>query len=200
MSEETRRFFDAIAARYDRVYGRERDDLRAHMERLLDLLGPAKDVLDLGIGPGPELQYLLDAKHRVVGLDISPQMVAQCDRRSRKVECIVADLWKTLPLADATFDAVIALFGTLAHPPNEAALTPFGREVRRVVRNGGLFYAEVPTSAWARTHPRFVDDVARVGIAVQAWTTDAWREALTGFDVAFDETESELVVIARSRG
>jgi SAM-dependent methyltransferase len=196
-AEATRRFFDAIAPRYDRVFAREREDMRAHMARLLDVLGPSRDVLDLGIGTGTELHHLLDAGHRVVGVDISPAMLARCNQRSRKVECIEADVWTGLPVSDGTFDAVIALFGTLAHPPTEDALDRLAQDVVRVLRPRGLFYAEVPTVTWAAANPRFVDHVT--GTAIHIHATSRWREAFSAFDVALDEREPELTVIARRR-
>jgi SAM-dependent methyltransferase len=193
----TRRFFDAIAPRYDRVFARETHELRTRMTRVLDLLGPPRDVLDLGIGTGPELHHLLDAGHRVVGLDSSPAMLALCGARARKVHCVCADLWGALPVDDQTFDAVIALFGTLAHPPSEAALGSLAAEIVRVLRPGGLFYGETPTLAWATQHPTFVDAVTGASIDVRGASPSAWRRAFGRFAVSVDEVGDELCIVAR---
>jgi SAM-dependent methyltransferase len=59
-----------------------------------------------------------------------------------------ADFWKPLPFDDASFDAAVALHGTLAHPPSDDALRSLVAELARVVRDGGVFVAEVPSPAW----------------------------------------------------
>jgi SAM-dependent methyltransferase len=192
-----RAFFDAIAPRYDRVYARESSELRRRMVRVLDLLGPPGDVLDLGIGTGPELHHLLDAGHRVIGIDSSPAMLSLCNARARKVECISADLWAPLPVADAAFDAVIALFGTLAHPPSDAALSTFANEITRALRPRGVFYAEAPTDTWAAQHSRFVDDVSGASIEIRGFSASAWREAFSNLDIRIDEQQGELIIVGR---
>jgi SAM-dependent methyltransferase len=82
-----------------------------------------------------------------VGLDVSEAMLALCARRTRPVPLVHADLWERLPFDDASFDACLALHGTLAHPPNEEAYGLFAREVGRVVRAGGVFVVEAPAPA-----------------------------------------------------
>jgi len=196
-SETTRRFFDAIAPRYDRVYARARDEMRPRMARLLALLGGPRDVLDLGVGTGPELHHLLDAGHRVVGVDVSEKMIALCNRRARPIRCVLADFWSGLPAADASFDAVVALFGTLAHPPGSSAYERLAREVFRVLRPGGVFYAEAPTPAWAAANPSFVDEASGARIDVVAQDASAWRRAFSAFDVSASEDDGEITIVAR---
>jgi SAM-dependent methyltransferase len=196
-AEGTRRFFDAIASRYDRVFARPRDEMQVHMARLLDLLGPPRDVLDLGVGTGPELHHLLDAGHRVVGVDISPAMIAACSERARPIRCICGDFWSGLPAEDGAFDAVIALFGSLAHAPRAGAQREIGREVLRVLRPGGIFYAEVPAPAWAAQHSTFEDNVTGARIEIDSISASTWREALDGLEVAVSELGSELCIVGR---
>src|SRR5439155_21285662 len=81
------------------------------------------------------------------GLDMSPAMIAICARRARPVPLVLADLWAPLPFADESFDACIALHGTLAHPTREGAHEVLAGELARVVRAGGAFVAEVPSPA-----------------------------------------------------
>jgi len=196
---DARAFFDAIAPRYDRVYARPREEMRPRMERLLALLGSPRDVLDLGVGTGRELSALLDAGHRVVGVDVSEKMIALCNQRTRPIRCLRADFWSGLPLPDASFDAVLALYGTLAHAPRAGALADLAREIARVLRPGGLFHAEAPTPAWAAAHPAFVDEATGARIAVVAPSADEWRAAFARFDVELTESGEELSVSARLR-
>ncbi len=199
-AEATRRFFDAIASRYDRVYARRADEMRSHMTRLLDLLGPPRDVLDLGVGSGPELHRLLDGGHRVVGIDIAPSMIALCESRARKIRCICADFWSALPVDDDAFDAVIALFGSLAHCPRVQARCELASEVARVLRPGGLFYAEMPAPAWAAEHRTFEDVATGARIDIDSVDASVWRDAFDKqLDVSVTEHGSELCIVARKR-
>jgi SAM-dependent methyltransferase len=145
-------FFEAIAPRYDREYGLDGASTRARMHRVLEALPPAARVLDLGVGTGRELSLLQDAGHVVVGLDVSEKMLAICGRRARPIELVRADLWGDLPFPDASFDAVLALHGTLSHPPEnepvDDAITRLAGEIDRVLRPGGVWLAEVPSPGW----------------------------------------------------
>lgn len=195
-----RAFFDAIAPRYDRVFAREPGEMRAHVDRALAAIGKEpRDVLDLGVGTGLELPRLLDAGHRVVGVDVSPEMIALCNQRSRPIRCAEADFWQRLPFDDASFDAVIALFGSLAHAPDDEALARLGREVHRVLREGGVFFAEVPSPKWVAERPAFVDEKTGTRIAIRAQPEEAWREAFPNFEGEIRERGAELEVRLRSR-
>ena len=214
-AEETRAFFDAIAPTYDRAYGMPAPETRRRMAALVARL-PARpcDVLDLGVGTGRELPALFDAGHRVVGIDLAPRMIAEHDRRSRRATIVVGDLWGALPFADASFDAVLALFGTLAHPPDDGARARLGREVARVLRREGLFFAEVPSPAWLarlpyerpageravwRTGPReAVHEDRGVGVTIAISVASAEEWALAPLYVTVEDAGDELFVVARA--
>ena len=194
---ESERFFEAIAGRYDRVYALEGPESKARAKRLLAELPPAPArVLDLGVGTGRELPVLLDAGLAVTGVDLSQAMLDRCARRARPIPLVRADFWQPLPFEDASFDAVIALHGTLAHPPAEDSIAKLGAELARVVRRGGVLVAEVPSPAWIerldalastgdrvlrRTGPRtcvFEDRVAGASIAARVLDESEWIAAL----------------------
>jgi SAM-dependent methyltransferase len=197
MSGEAERFFDAIAGRYDREYALPAGVSKERMACVLRELpaAPAR-VLDLGVGTGRELPALLDAGYTVTGIDVSRAMIERCGRRARPVPIVRADFWGRLPLDDGTFDAVVALHGTLAHPPHEDSLLALGNELGRLVVAGGVLVAEVPTPAWLdrldgiatagdrvlrRTGPVtcvFEDRVAGASIEASVLGEDAWRSAL----------------------
>lgn len=186
-------FFETIAPRYDREYGLDGATTRARMRRVLELLPPRTRLLDLGVGTGRELSSLQDAGHTVIGLDQSETMLTICARRARPIELVRGDLWAPLPFEDDSFDAVVALHGTLAHPPDEAALGRLAREVARVVRAGGVWLAEVPSPGWLEAalsaalpyvtstgDERCVHEDPRGGVAVEATVLSAvrWKESL----------------------
>jgi SAM-dependent methyltransferase len=193
------RFFEAIAGRYDRVYGLPPDQSRARMARVVrELPPPPARILDLGVGTGRELPALIDAGHAPTGLDSSPAMLARCARRSRPVPLVQADFWQPLPFLDGAFDAAVALHGTLAHAPDRATLAGLAREVARVVREGGVWVVEVPAPLWLerldaaplgpgvgplarRTGPGrgvYIDPVVGAEIGILVLSADEWRAAL----------------------
>ncbi len=198
MSEDrARRFFDAIAPRYDRVYALPRDASRARMARVLELLGsgPGVRVLDLGVGTGRELSALQDAGHTPTGLDFSSAMLALCNRRARPIPTVLASFWDPLPFETGSFDAALALHGTLGHPPDDGALLRLGAELSRVLVPGGIFLAEVPSRAWLDTlaadpgqghrarrldASRFLyeDEVSHVSIEARVLADEDWAAAL----------------------
>jgi SAM-dependent methyltransferase len=216
------RFFDAIARRYDRVYAPGSRASRARMDRVLRELPERARVLDLGVGTGRELPSLLDAGHTVVGLDVSREMLVLCARRSRPIQLAHADFWEQLGFADASFDAVLALHGTLAHPPTAASLPDLVREIARVLLPGGVFVAEVPAPGWLDDATRdaasgqermvrrlgpnrcvYEDTVARASIEATFHTEAEWRALLgAGFGVMIEPivdggAGDEMLVVAR---
>jgi SAM-dependent methyltransferase len=215
--DETAAFFDAIAERYDREYARGSAELRESLGRVVGLLTPRSHLLDLGVGTGRELPALLDAGHSVVGLDISPAMLALCQGRARPIPVVLGDLWRRLPFDDASFDAVVALFGTLSHAPSAEARAALPFEVARVLRPGGVFVAEVPTSAWldeagafdtdrverlSSGEGRFVDTRSKKAVTVSLLPAEAWKQLFsTALAVRMEGSpEGEVTIIGTRAG
>jgi SAM-dependent methyltransferase len=92
------------------------------------------ELLDLGCGTG----WLADHFEHYTGMDGSEDAVAEAQRRGRNVSH--ADLDQPLRLEDASFDAVV-MKDVLEHVGDPVALV---REVRRVLRPGGLVFASSP--------------------------------------------------------
>jgi SAM-dependent methyltransferase len=157
----------------------------------------------------------------VTGVDVSRAMIDIAMRRARPISIVEADFWSALPFEDAAFDAVVALHGTLAHPPEEAAYARLFAELARVLAPGGVFAAEVPAQAWLdkvavgatvehegrrvrRTgESTFVYEDLVVGVSISALVpSDArWADfAGDAFDVQVAPIEAdERLVIARRR-
>jgi len=110
--------------------------------------GPGDTVLDVATGTGAVARELLRQKRcRVVGVDQSPEMLAEAKRRiGGDIEVVEASA-ERLPFADASFDALTFtyLLRYVDDPP--ATL----RELARVVRPGGTVAGlefGVPHGAW----------------------------------------------------
>jgi SAM-dependent methyltransferase len=97
---------------------------------------PGESILDLGCGDGQLTQRLVVTGAGVVGVDASPEMVAFA--RSRGIEAHEGSA-ESLPFADRSFDAVFSNAALHWVGDQEAMMT----EVRRVLRPGGRFVAEM---------------------------------------------------------
>lgn len=98
-------------------------------------------VLDVGCGFGFLLRDLGEAGFGVEGIDISPTALGHC-REVLRLPVREGTL-EEVDLEDASFDAVTALY-IIEHVPDPLA---FLREVRRVLRPGGLLLLRWPHTA-----------------------------------------------------
>lgn len=99
-------------------------------------------ALDLGCGTGAGLDELARRCGAVLGLDLRPEGLADTRRRFPASWLVQADAAR-LPLAEGSVDLVLAL-DVLEHLDDEAAL----REIRRVLRPGGMLVLTVPALRW----------------------------------------------------
>jgi SAM-dependent methyltransferase len=103
-------------------------------------VGANSDVLDIATGPGNVAAVARKRGARVIGLDISPAMVALARQRHPDIEFREGDA-TALPFLDASFDALVMNFGILHLGRPEQAIA----EAARLLRPGGRF----AFSAWA---------------------------------------------------
>jgi len=119
---------------------------------------PAGEALDFGCGLGRLSRALASRYDRVLGLDVSPAMIARARSLNEHVEhCSFAvnatrDLRQ---LADSRFALVLSLIA-LQHVSPPRAIRSYIREFVRVAQPGGLIVFQLPTRvAWRiRLHPR----------------------------------------------
>lgn len=107
----------------------------------LEYAPQAHDVLDIGCSAG----YVLEAARRLglepAGLDLSNFAVTLCRERGYRAE---QGSLTDMPFADSSFD-IITLKHTLEHVPDPMKAL---REVRRVLRPGGVAFVMVPDAAY----------------------------------------------------
>jgi SAM-dependent methyltransferase len=101
---------------------------------------PPFDILDVGCGPGRDVQVFLERGHRPVGLDGAANFVALA-----RAAC-QAEIWHqnflTLDLPAAHFDGVFAN-ASLFHVPTQA-LPRVLLELRATLRPGGVLFSSNP--------------------------------------------------------
>jgi SAM-dependent methyltransferase len=101
-------------------------------------VGLTGDVLELGPGYGITTQWLLDRGARLTAVEVDPALAAALrDRFAGTVDVREGD-GAELPLADASFDAVVC-FTMLHHVPSPAQQDRLFAEAARVLRPGGVF-------------------------------------------------------------
>jgi SAM-dependent methyltransferase len=96
-------------------------------------------VADLGCGSGAFTALLRDAGYRVVGIDISPKLIAVGREKYPGLELLEGDV-ENLPFEAGSMDAVL-LSGLVHHFPDPRRCAA---EVFRVLRPGGRFMAFDP--------------------------------------------------------
>ena len=174
----TRAFFAARAEGWDARFGEDGPAFARAVTTLAPGLGAT--VLDLGCGTGraaPHLGAAVGPSGRVVGVDVTPEMLAVARARHGDAVALVLGDAGRLPLADASVDAVFAagLLPRLADPA--AGL----RELARVVRSEGRLAVFHPVGRAALAarhgHPVRPDDRLDPGvlpgvIAASGWTLE----------------------------
>lgn len=168
--------YQRIAPLYDLLdvpfeYGRYRQ-LRPLLFR-----GLSGRLLDAGVGTGRNFPFY-PAGAKVVGIDLSPAMLARAARRTRtsaaSIELTTMDVLE-LEFPNSSFDAAVAsfLFCVLSDTIQVDAL----RELRRVVRPGGT----IRTLEYVRPKGTFRRAIAKVWEPWIAWAYGA------GFDRRTEE-------------
>jgi SAM-dependent methyltransferase len=141
----------------------ERPALRALVPG--DLRGAT--VLDAGCGSGAQAEWLLDQGADVVGIDVSPRMIEEAERRcAGRGRFLVADLAKPLPLEPGSLDGItcsLALhyvadwsvplrsFAAGLRPGGWAVISldhPFAPSSSH--RDGGYFDTELLSDTWRK--------------------------------------------------
>lgn len=129
-----RPFFDSRAAGWDEKLTAD----QAHLERILlpfaHKLGRAREVLDVGTGTGVLVPILvgLAPEARVVGLDISREMLAQARSKHPTVAFVQGDV-HALPFKPCSFDFSLCCACFPHFEDKSKAL----EEIRRTLQPGG---------------------------------------------------------------
>jgi SAM-dependent methyltransferase len=141
--------YDSIADEYTRrIYaelaGKPLD--RELLDRFAGLVGGGR-VCDVGCGPGHVARYLRERGCDVLGIDLSPRMVALAAELNPGIEFRVGDL-RALPFADGGLAGIVAFYSLIHLRPNQ--LEPALEELRRVLRLGGRLLLAVHEGAETR--------------------------------------------------
>ncbi len=150
---------------------------------LRPMLPPSGDAVEIGAGSGRLLLRLgLERPYRLVAVDYAPyaaRAVRENLRRAGRAGEVVFGDARALPFPDGSFDLVLS-GGLLEHFREPGAVL---REMARILRPGGLFYADiVPRKVslyrWAERSRMAHDEHLAAGIYESALGKGAWAKLL----------------------
>lgn len=131
-----RNAYRRYANHYDRIFGPVFAPGRNLAMRTLGN-GKGMRVLEVGVGTGLSLPFY-DSESRVVGIDISPEMLDKARERTEReslqqVESLLEMDAENLDFPDSSFDAVVAMYVASVVPNPDRLI----EEMRRVCVPGG---------------------------------------------------------------
>lgn len=134
----TRVSYDQVATEYaariaGELEGKPLD--RALLTCLAEEVGALGLIADVGCGPGHVTRYLREQGAAVLGIDLSPEMVAVAQRLTPDIRFEQGSML-ALNASDAAWGGIVALY-SIIHLPPDARPQALG-EFFRVLRPGGL--------------------------------------------------------------
>jgi SAM-dependent methyltransferase len=135
---DTQSSYDAVAAEYAARMQDEMDDKpfdRDCLDRLAREVATLGPICDLGCGPGQIARYLSRQGVQTLGVDLSPQMIAEARRLNPEIPFHQGDML-SLPDPDESWGG-IAAFYCIIHIPRQKVVDAL-QEMRRVLRPGGV--------------------------------------------------------------
>ena len=143
---DTQSSYDRIADEYARqIYGELAGKPldRAILDRFAERLRGRGAVCDMGCGPGQIGRYLADRGLPVVGVDLSPGMLAQAAALNPDIPFRAGDM-RALDEPDGAWAGIAAFYSIIHIPPAEVVVAL--REMGRVLGPGGLLLMAFHTS------------------------------------------------------
>lgn len=152
MSDETTRFYDWLAGRYNAVYADWEGSVRRQAAALDGVIraalgaGPHR-VLDCTCGIGTQALGLAELGYGVRGTDLSPASIdrarGEAARRGLAVRFDVADVRSLSLGSEPAFDVVLSADNALPHLTTAGALRAALDRMVLHARPGGLFLASI---------------------------------------------------------
>jgi len=181
---DTQTSYDRIAGEYARqIYGElaGKPFDRAILDRFAGRLRGRGVVCDMGCGPGQIGRYLADRGLPVVGVDLSPGMLAQAAALNPDITFHVGDM-RALAEPDGAWAGIAAFYSIIHVPPGEVvtALAEMGRVLQpdgllllafhlgdEVVRSEEMMGQSVALDFWFYTPGQMSDWLGQAGYTVE---------------------------------
>lgn len=164
--QNTQNGYNAVSHEYAEKYKDEMDYKpfdRDCLDRLAREVGDLGPICDLGCGPGQIARYLHRQGVQTLGVDLSPQMIAEAARLNPQIHFHQGNML-ALPDADNSWGG-IAAFYCIIHIPRGQIVDTL-REMKRVLKPGGVL-------------------LLTFHIGVEITHLDEWYEKPVNLDFAF---------------
>lgn len=133
--------YDAVARDYQSRFAQEleaRPLERGLLQALVELAGPGM-IADIGCGPGHITEFLARRHTSVLGVDLSPQMIAVAQESYPEIPFLVASMLD-LPVVSDAWAGVAALY-SIIHLDEAQRIQAFVELARVLRRDGWLLLA-----------------------------------------------------------
>lgn len=155
MNSTVKDAYDTIAGEYDRQLAGDTWMREVLWQRYRAAFHPGEHVLDVGCGTGTDAIFLARHGIRVTGIDLSPAMLAQAERKvtshglAPAVRLLSMDLAALDHLPAGEFDGIISSFASLNTSPS---LSQFAADAARLLRPNGRMILHLLSggSLWER--------------------------------------------------
>lgn len=182
--DDTRASYDNIAQEYaehifEELEGKPLD--RALLDRFAEMVKPLGIAVDMGCGPGQIARYLHARGVRVVGIDLSPQMIATARALNPDIEFQMGNMLALESIPDRAWGGIAAFYSIIHIPRDQigAAL----RELKRVLVPRGILFLAFhrgdetvhPAELWGKS----------VNLDFHFWERDAMEQHVrnAGFEI-----------------
>jgi SAM-dependent methyltransferase len=192
--EQARALWARWAPHYTGIHG-------AHVEpELVDMLadlageGPA---LELGVGSGRIALPLAERGVPVVGVDLSPEMIAKLEELRGDLPITVSVSDMAAPAVTGPFPLIFVTMSTFFLLLTQERQVECFRNVARLLSPGGRFVIEV--RAWPRTEQLIVRSVDDDGATITVQSHDPIAQIVRSQRISFDADGSCTMLPAASR-
>lgn len=159
-------FAGDVAARYDA------DTADMPVEPVVDFLLPLAGggALELAIGTGRIAVPLAERGVRVAGIDLSPDMVAELQKKTDAIPVAIGDYATTL--VDGAFSLVFIVFNSLSNQTTQEGQVATFANAAAHLKPGGCFVVEVGTKNRQRLQ---VFDLSDTHVGIDEYDADTQR-------------------------
>lgn len=134
IASATQAFYNKVAAKYDNTIARDLSDTN-WLDRFLLEVRAKGEVLDVGCGPGNFARFMIDRGRRVLGIDISEEMIAIAGRNVPKGTFLQCD-FRGMPFEPNRFDGILIAYSLLHLPKSDGMRTLVA--CRDALKKGGV--------------------------------------------------------------
>jgi len=185
--QDTQTSYDTVAREYAERFKDEMDDKpfdRDCLDRLAREVGELGPVCDLGCGPGQIARYLHRQGVKTLGIDLSPNMIAEAQRLNPEIHFHQGDML-SLPDADNSWGG-IAAFYCIIHIPRDQVIDAL-REMKRVLKPNGVLLVTFHIGTEIEHRDEFFEKPVNLDFAfyqpteMENWLIEAgfeWEETL----------------------